>query len=340
MKAGLLFLTMGVACCFFCTGKPSDQLTKYTLTGYAQGTDYLVTYYAADSCIVKSAIDSILNVIDRSMSLYKPHTLINEINEGGAGRFALDAHFYNVLKKSFAIYKDSKGIFDVTVAPLVQLWGFGAKAVDHFPDSSEVRQVLRCVGMDQIKLRGRQLEKKNTCTQIDVNGIAQGYSVDVLATYLEDHGIRHYVVEVGGELRVKGPKPDGSPMRIGIERPLDDGSRATVINDIVEIQNGAITTAGSYRKYLQDGKHQFSHHISPKTGYPFDTPIVSATIYAKDAMTADGYDNVIMAMEEDEAIAFVNKRKDLEVLIIYKDASGLMRESMSNGFKKLLANNK
>jgi len=331
---------IGFACCLSWAGKTVQNPTKYTIRGYAQGTDYMITYYATDSCIHKKNVDSVLNVIDSSMSLYKPYSLINRINSGGTGRFELDDHFYNVLKKSFSIYRDSKGIFDITVAPLVQLWGFGVQAVDHFPDSTEVRQALACVGMDKVGLKGRRLEKKNPCVRIDLNGIAQGYSVDVLAEFLEDWGITHYVVEVGGELRVKGPKPDGSPMRIGIERPLDEENGGVVINDVMEISEGAITTAGNYRKFLQDGKRKFSHHIDPKTGYPFDTGIISATIYAKDAITADGYDNVIMAMEADEAITFVNKHKGLEVFVIYKDASGAVRDTMSIGFKKLLAINK
>lgn len=328
---------IGFACCISWAGKTMEHLTKYTIKGYAQGTDYTIIYYAIDSCIHKNTVDSILNVIDSSMSLYKPYSLINKINSGGAGRFKLDDHFYNVLKKSFSIYRDSKGVFDITVAPLVQLWGFGVQAVDHFPDSTEVHQAAACVGMDKIRLKSRRLEKKNPCIRIDLNGIAQGYSVDVLAEFLEDRGIANYVVEVGGELRVKGPKPDGSPMRIGIERPLDEENGGVAINNVMEIREGAITTAGNYRKFLQDGKRKFSHHINPKTGYPFDTGIISATIYAKDAVTADGYDNVIMAMEASEAITFVNKRKGLEVFVVYKDASGTARDTMSVGFKKLLA---
>src|SRR5690606_3970208 len=109
-----------------------------------------------------------------------------------------------------------------------------------------------------------RLEKKSPCVQIDLNGIAQGYSVDVLAELLEDRGIQHYVVELGGELRVKGPKPDGLPMRIGIERPVDGESSVVTINDVMEIREGAITTAGNYRKFLQDGNRKFSHHIDPK----------------------------------------------------------------------------
>lgn len=339
MKIKWVFSIVGFASCLSWAGKTTENLTKYTITGYAQGTDYTITYYAKDSCIRKYTVDSVLNVIDSSMSLYKPYSLINKINTG-QGCFELDNHFYRVLRQSFSIYRDSKGIFDITVAPLVQLWGFGVTGVDHFPDSSEVCRVLACVGMDKIRLKGRRLEKRDPCVRIDLNGIAQGYSVDVLAGLLEDYNIGYYIVELGGELRVKGPKPDGSPMRIGIERPSDDESEGVVITDVMEVRTGAITTAGNYRRFLQEGGRKVSHHIDPETGYPFDTGIISATIYAEDAVSADGYDNVVMAMDMKKAIAFVNKRKNLEAFIIYKDASGVVCDTMSVGFKKLLAINK
>ena len=340
MKAIWAYLGIGFTCCFLVAGKITENKNKYTITGYAQGTDYAITYYARDSCVTKEAVDSILSVIDSSMSLYKPYSLISKLNSAGSGVFELDDHFYRVLKQSFEIYRKSKGIFDVSVAPLVQLWGFGVENVDHFPDSNEVRATLECVGMDKLKLRGHLLEKKTPCTQIDLNGIAQGYSVDVLAGFLEQRGIEQCIVEVGGELRVKGPKPDGSPMRIGIERPLNDGSGNVTINDVMEIRKGAITTAGNYRKFLQNGNRKISHHIDPRTGYPFDRGVISATVYAEDAITADGYDNVIMAMDAAEAISYVNKHKGLEVFVIYKDAAGTVRDTMSIGFKKLLAINK
>ncbi|MBK1439305.1 FAD:protein FMN transferase [Parapedobacter sp. ISTM3] len=325
------------ACWCVAAGFVDGGLTRYTITGYAQGTDYMVTYYATDSSVTKAAVDSILAAIDSSMSLYNPYSLINEINGSEDGTFDVDEHFYKVLARSFEIHHDSEGIFDITVAPLVQLWGFGPTAITKFPDSTEVNQALACVGMDKIRLLGGKLEKQCLCVQLDVNGIAQGYSVDVLADHLESKGIVQYLVELGGELRVKGPKPDGTPMRIGIERPSGKGMEQVVIEDVMEVREGAVTTAGSYRKFLQDSERRVSHHINPKTGYPFDTEIISATIYAKNAVTADGYDNVIMAMKADEAVAFVNQREDLDVLVVYRDASGFVRDTSSAGFNRLLS---
>ena len=160
----------------------------------------------------------------------------------------------------------------------------------------------------------------------------------MLADFLEGQGITQYLVEVGGELRVSGPKPAGTPFRVGIERPLLNEKGAIVIDDVLEVTEGAITTAGSYRKFVDDGNRRLSHHIDPNTGYPVGSGIISATVYADDAITADGYDNVIMAMPVAEAITFVDRCKGMEVFIVYKDEQGSVRDTMSSGFKPLIAN--
>ncbi len=320
-----------------CASSVNPGLTRYEIGGFAQGTTYAITYYANEAMVQKSSIDSVLAVIDSSMSLYKPYSLINKINGADKSVRIEDRHFLRVLKRSFDLYRISDGLFDITVGPLVQLWGFGVEAQNQFPDSAAVNRIRDCVGMDKIKLRGRRLIKL-PCVKLDMNGIAQGYSVDVLADYLEGRGVTHYLVELGGELRVKGPKPDGSPFRVGIERPRQVEGEGTAINDVVEIQEGAITTAGSYRKFLQDGDRRISHHIDPKSGYPSATGVISATIYSKDAMTADGIDNVMMAMPVTDAIALVNRLSGIEAFIVYKDELGAVRDTMSTGFKKLIAN--
>lgn len=333
---GVYILYLTVCLLVLAASIPVAGLRKHTIKGFAQGTDYTITYYAADSLVSKRAVDSVLALIDSSMSLYKPYSLINHINAGERGTYTVDEHFRRVLKRSQEIYKDSRGIFDITVAPLVQLWGFGPKTIDHFPDSMEIKQALACVGMNKVKLKKNRLEKKIDCAKLDVNGIAQGYSVDVLAELLESKGITSYVVELGGELRVKGPKPDGTAMHIGIERPAAEDREEVVINDVLEIVSGAVTTAGNYRKFLQEGERRVSHHIDPKTGIPFETGIISATIYAKDAITADGYDNVFMAMNAAAAVDFAERRSNMEVFVIYKDAYGVVRDTMSTGFKQLI----
>lgn len=318
---------------------PSTDWSNFTIRGQAQGTTYQVSYYADEPVIERRSIDSIVAVIDSSMSLYKPYSRINLFNDGTAKAFVLDPHFRAVMAKSFEIYHQSEGVFDVTVAPLVQLWGFGPTPQANLPTPDDVRHALSCVGMDKIRLCGDTLVKEELCVRIDLNGIAQGYTVDVIADFMERRGIRHYVVELGGELRVQGPKPDGSPLRIGIERPAKHGEGG-LMQEVLAINSGSVTTAGSYRRFIENDGTTLSHHIDPETGYPFQSDIISATIYAPDAMTADGYDNVIMAMKPDEAIAFVDNLPGVEVFIIYVAEDGTMAEQMSAGFDQLLANTK
>lgn len=315
----------------------STDWSTYTLRGYAQGTTYQISYYAAEPLVSRGSIDSIVAVIDSSMSLYQPHSMISMFNDSTTTSIVLDPHFRTVMEKSFDIYRQSSGIFDVTVAPLVQLWGFGPEPQDALPDSLAVAECLSCVGMDKLLLMGDTLIKADPCVRVDLNGIAQGYTVDVIAGFLDQSGVDFYLVELGGELRVRGPKPDGSPLRIGIERPFAEGGGDGLVQGVMEINEGSVTTAGNYRKFIEDNGRTLSHHIDPKTGYPFQSGIISATLYAPDAITADGYDNVIMAMEVEEAIAFVDSMPGMEVFIIYTDETGQTKEKMSAGFSELLA---
>ncbi|WP_316793821.1 FAD:protein FMN transferase [Pedobacter frigoris] len=312
-----------------------DDQRQFTIQGYAQGTDYTIKYFARDSVVTKGAVDSILAVIDSSMSLYKPYSLICQFNASKQG-LKLDAHFKAVMERSFEINKATSGKFDVTVAPLVQAWGFGAKPIQAFPDSSVVRDLLKSTGMKHLRLSGNYLAKNSQTVQVDLNGIAQGYSVDIVADHLLKKGIKAFVVEIGGELRMKGPKPDGSALRIGIEGPAPVAGAEPVVRHVVSINNGAITTSGNYRKFLQKGSKKVTHLIDPKTGYPLNNDMISVTVYAKDAITADGYDNALMAMNVKEALAFVGRKKDMEVYIIYHRKDGSVADTLSKGFRKLI----
>jgi thiamine biosynthesis lipoprotein len=179
----------------------STGLKKIQFTGFAQGTTYQITYYATDSLIRQWQIDSILNNIDSSLSLYKPYSLINRFNFSEKG-IAVDHHLKTVFDKSLEVYQATSGLFDITVQPLVEAWGFGVRKVDTIPSDAIVTDLKRCVGSDLLEIRDDSLLKKKSCLHIDMNGIAQGYSVDVLADFLETYGVFNYIVELGGELRV------------------------------------------------------------------------------------------------------------------------------------------
>ncbi|WP_316841727.1 FAD:protein FMN transferase [Pedobacter gandavensis] len=329
-KSALLFLPLLIAL----FPKQHDQ-QQYSIHGYAQGTDYSIKYFANDSLVTKSSIDSILLKIDSSMSLYKSYSQITQFNRSKKGMY-IDDHFAAVIRKSFEVYRETNGKFDVTVAPLVQAWGFGPKPVTSFPDSVKIKQLLQNVGMNHLSLKGNYLKKDKPVITVDLNGIAQGYSVDVVADYLLKKGIKSFIVEIGGELRVEGPKPDGSVMKIGIEGPAASSTDEPEIRHILSFSTGAVTTSGNYRKYLQRGKGKIAHLINPKTGYPLDNQLISATIFAKDAITADGYDNAVMAMSVEEALAFVDSKKGMEAYLIYHRKDGSVADTLTRGFKKMI----
>lgn len=328
--------TILAVCLFssFISNLGKNEKHKFQINGYAQGTSYQLTYYHNDERIKKPTIDSLLSGIDSSMSIYKSYSTISKFNASEKG-LIIEPGFRKVVEKSLAINKETNGIFDITVGPLVAAWGFGNKAIDSYPDSNEITTIKSCIGSDLLYLTGNFLHKRKPCVNIDVNGIAQGYSVDVIADYLEEQSIDAYVVEIGGELRIKGKKADGSSMRIGIEGPAEDDGEP-VIRHIAGIDQGAITTSGNYRKFRENGSRKITHLIDPRTGYPLDNELISVTLYAPDAITADGYDNALMAMHVEEALAFVEQHPSLEAYLIYHDKEGRVVDTMSNGFKQLL----
>lgn len=309
---------------------------KIQINGTAQGTTYHITYYATDSAITQQQIDSILHKIDTSLSIYNPASLITRFNNTDSG-ITMDAHFKTVLLQSLQTWQQTKGIFDITVAPLVQAWGFGPKKIMALPDSAAIRSLKQYIGSNLLYYNGNKLYKRQQGVRIDVNGIAQGYSVDVLADFLEKNGIVDYLVEVGGEIRVKGRKqPANEKMKIGIEAPGEDPFQLSMMQKIIAADSGAITTSGSYRKFYESEGKKIAHIIDPRTGYPSQNELISVTVYARNAITADAFDNALMVMGLQQALAFVEKRNDISAHFIYRTKSGAIADTSSSRFKQLL----
>ncbi|MEP7107822.1 MAG: FAD:protein FMN transferase [Ferruginibacter sp.] len=309
---------------------------RIELSGLAQGTSWHITYYAADSLVTKKQVDSILLVIDSSLSVYKPYSRIVEFNKSQTG-IIIDEHFRKVVEKSLDTYRQTIGLFDITVFPLVEAWGFGSKPLQDIPDSATISLLMACVSSAYLQLRTDTLLKLKPCVKIDVNGIAQGYSVDVIADFFEKSGIINYIVELGGELRVHGKKqPVNEPFKIGIETPSDNDFQSSPFEKILVLDSGAITTSGNYRKYHESKGKKFSHIIDPRTGYSAQNELISVTVYSKDAITADAYDNSLMLMGIDKAMRFVEERKNMAAFFIYKLPNGKIADTASTRFYKLI----
>jgi thiamine biosynthesis lipoprotein len=315
---------------------PADPIRAYRISGFAQGTTYQVTYYATDSLVKKDQVDSLLAVIDSSLSIYKSYSLISRFNQAETS-INMDDHMTRVVRKSIETYTQTEGIFDITVQPLVQAWGFGPKKVDQLPDSATIRSLKQCVDSRFLSVNGNRLSKSKPCVKIDVNGIAQGYSVDVVAAFLDKQHINNYIVEIGGEIRIRGRRQPGNErMKIGIEAPGEDEFQLSLLQKIISVDSGAITTSGSYRKFYESAGKKISHIIDPRTGYSSQSELISVTVYAPDAITADAYDNAFMVMGLQKAIAFVEKRKEMAAYFIYRDKQGKIADTATSRFYQFI----
>lgn len=310
-------------------------MLNFRLSGYAQGTTYHISYFAQDSVVSVGDIDLVLAGIDSSLSLYKPYSTISRFNNSRSGS-KIDDHLRKVFIKSAEVTQHTDGLFDITVQPLVHAWGFGAAPNAVLPDSASIQSVLKCVGAEKVQLRNNILLKTLPCVKIDMNGIAQGYSVDILADFLKSKNINDFMVELGGEIRVAGHKASGSLFTIGIETPYNSHLPDRPLQQILKLKSGAITTSGNYRNYQTSGAKRLSHIINPKTGFPEESELISVTVHAGDAITADAYDNALMLMGVKKALAFVENTDALAAYFIYRKKDGTIADTACTKFKELI----
>lgn len=315
----------------FAKAQHPNALIAYTMDGVAQGTTYSIKYYA-NQPIDQSAIDSLLQVIDNSMSIYNEDSKISLFNNPKVRKIKMDEHMKAVIRESFKTYDMTDGYFDITVMPLINLWGFGPQGFKNNPTDKEVQKAKSMVGMQKLSIKGNYLIKKNKNLAIDVNGIAQGYTVDVLGNYFLAHDISNFIIEVGGEIVTRGVKPNGEFI-VEIQRPYQSNEKEETHK--IKLKDKAITTSGSYEKRrLVDGKY-ISHHIDPKTGYPIESQTLSVTLIANSALEADAIDNYLMFLPADEIIQYIENQKDMEVYVIYVE-NNTVKELQSFGFNNYI----
>ena len=301
--------------------------------GEAQGTTYNITYLAPENTNYKNEIDSLFKAVDQSLSTYVPGSIISRINRNDTGVVA-DKYFIDVFRKAQEISQQTNGAFDVTVAPIVNAWGFGFTKRARI-DSATIDSLLRFVGYQKIKLEGGAIVKTNPGMMLDFNAIAQGYTVDLLSSFLESKGINNYLVELGGEVRTKGKKNNGEDWKIGIDQPNETYTEGRPLKAIVSLKNKALATSGNYRKFYVENGRKYAHIIDPHTGYPAKHNLLSATVIANDCMTADAFATAFMVMGLEKAKQFLSKDKQLglEVFFIY-DEQGTWKTYTSETLKE------
>jgi Membrane-associated lipoprotein involved in thiamine biosynthesis len=291
-------------CCLSACGN-RDSLAK--LEGFAQGTTYHLTYIApkgTDTTAVQNAINQEFARIDTALSNYRDDSAIEQFNaQKHTDPVAVDAELVKLVEIAREVNKASTGCYDLTIKPLFDLWGFKADVFTP-PDPEALAQTLEQIGMDKLEtLPGNRLRKHLPDLRIDISSIGQGYTVERIAQVLESFGVEHYLAEVGGELKVRGKKPDGKPWRIALEKPLPNERS---LHKIISFDDGepmALMTSGTYRHYFdQDGK-RYSHILDARSGKPVEHDTVSVTILHPDPTLADAWSTALLCMGTEEGLA-------------------------------------
>ncbi len=288
-----------------------------TLTGYAQGTTYQVKYVDKEDRHFRNEVDSLLAEFDKALSTYRPDSELSLFNLSHAVRFR-SPYFYQVLKKSGEVYEATGGLFDPTVMPLVEAYGFGPKGRKGAAARFDLDSVMQLVGFRNISFDSLSVRKSKEGVRLDFNAIAQGYSVDVICDFLHSKGIRNYLVEVGGELRGGGSKPDGSAWVVGIADPRNPSD----LQATVKIENRAMATSGNYRNHYEKDGVLYTHIINPLNGKPGISDILSVTVFAADAMTADAFATACILMGIDRLKEELPGLPGLDVFACYSKPDG------------------
>ena len=305
----------------------------YASEGEIFGTTYHIRYNATQNFDKEIAEE--LHRIDTIFSLFKENSLLSRFNRGedtGKG----NQLFAEVIKLSLEVSRETDGAFDITVAPLVNAWGFGFKNKQPL-SAAQVDSLRKFVGYQHLSFDGKELKKDIPNLQIDCGAVAKGYAVDRIAKLLSDKGCQNYMVEIGGEVVVKGKNDKGKKWRIGINKPIENASASNEeVQTLLSLSNCGIATSGNYRNfYIKDGK-KYAHSIDPKTGYPVQHSLLSATVITNSCAKSDALATSFMVMGLEKAQAFVQKHKDVHVYFIYADEKGNYKVWMSNGIKPMI----
>jgi thiamine biosynthesis lipoprotein len=303
----LAILLLGISC-----SEPADETKNkaqvQVIRGEAQGTTYSVKY-VGDEIVTKSELDSALRAIDLSLSAWVDESTLSRFNRSDS-LFISDPHFLEVFFRGKELSDLTGGAFHPMIMPLVKAWGFGPDG-GKLKDNLNLDSVRALVSFDfDVRPAGEEEGVyfiKDGRYQIDVNGIAQGYSVDVLSEMMEAREVNNYMVEIGGEVRTKGSNESGEPWRIGVDKPVGSEEERT-LEAIVNLDDAALATSGSYRKFYEMNGKKYSHTIDPRTGYPVDHGLLSATVKTDNCTDADALATAFMVMGLEKTKDFLSEQ--------------------------------
>ncbi len=282
------------------------------------GTTYHITYQCDSN--MAAGIKAELLKVDQSLSPFNDKSVITAVNQNKAVQ--LDSMFLDVYNLALQISEETDGAFDITVAPLVNAWGFGFKN-SALPSSYQVDSLRQIVGYQKVSLENGHIKKKDPRIMLDCSAIAKGYGCDVIAKYLRSRGVKNFMVEIGGEIVTSGLNPDRLPWKVGVTKPSDDSlSTSHELQTVLNVTDMAMATSGNYRNFYYKGGKKYAHTIDPKTGFPVQHNILSATVIAKSCAEADAYATSFMVMGLEKAQKVMERRPELMAYIIYSDQNG------------------
>lgn len=319
----------------FIGGCGSESAQIVAVSGFTMGTTYNVKWVAKDASNkleVKAAIDQKLLQVNQSMSTYIDESELSVFNKGNISQwYQVSDGLLAVLNLSNQISKSSAGRFDVTVGPLVNLWGFGPDGrIEHAPTAEEINELKPRIGFNKLEIdvvnkRIRRLSP----IYVDLSAVAKGYGVDVVANTLEEYGVTSYLVEIGGELRIRGAKPNNTDWLIAVEVP--DASERQIQSVIAPGDKG-VATSGDYRNYFEENGMRFSHTIDPRTAQPITHKLASVTVVADTAAQADAYATALLVMGDADGLEFA-QANGLDAYFIVKSVDGFETKS-TPGFER------
>lgn len=321
----LLILAIGVAAC-------RQQPKKIVLEGLAQGSYYAITYFDTQNRNFQHEIDSIFHAVDMSVNLWVENSIISKVNRNE--EVALDSIFIDNFRIAQEAARLSDGYFDPTISPIVAAWGFSYKNGDTLTPQL-IDSLRTLVDYRKVIIENGHVIKDNPAITLDFNAIAQGYTSDLIASFLESQGVVNYLVDTGGEIMTKGGKPNGQPWIVGIEKPADNEKSEQVVQTRIAVRNKGVVTSGSTRKYVERDGKRYSHCINPKTGCPVEHHVLSVTVTADNATWADALASICMVMGLEQSLPLIESMDGVEAYYIFINENGKLETFATEGFVTL-----
>lgn len=286
----------------------------YNIQGRAEGTSYNIIYQDSEDRDFQSEIEELLANFEKSLSVYDNESIISRVNRNED--VEIDDYFYTVFSRAKEISAQTENTFDISAEPLFRAWGFSSQD-KCLPSKEQIEEMRKYIGMDKISIKDKRVVKDHPNIVLNVNAIAKGYSADIVALFLEQHECPNYLVEIGGEIRVRGENPHGEGWRIGIDRPSESNLiPGQDMQAILQITNKGIATSGNYRQFYIENGEKITHTINPATGYPAQHNLLSTTVIANDCLTADAYATAFLVAGVDKSLEWINNNAEIEAIFI------------------------